>query len=109
MHVAVASSATKEGARNFTRQGLRAAVGDEVAAELASGRLDRDVDLALGHAVALGHELEVVDEALHRRVQLVPRRQHDLAVVDDPGPFGHASRHCWTMRTDSRISSMCTL
>jgi hypothetical protein len=30
-----------------------------------------------------------MDEALHGRVQLVPRRQHDLAVVDDPRPFGH--------------------
>ena len=62
----------------------RAAVGADVAAELAARRLDREVDLALGHAEALGDDLEVVDQRLHRRVQLVARRQHDLAVVGDP-------------------------
>ena len=70
--------------------GLRSAVGDDVAAELAACGLDGHVDLARGHAVALGHELEVVDEALHGRVQLVARRQDDLAVVHDPRALGHA-------------------
>src|ERR671927_1622655 len=41
---------------------LRPAVGDDVAAELAARRLDRDVDLAFRHAVPFGHDLEVVDE-----------------------------------------------
>src|SRR5712691_5352677 len=63
---------------------LRAAVRDHVAAELAARRLDRDVDLALGHAVALGDDLEVVDQGLHRGVELVPGRQHDAPVVHDP-------------------------
>src|SRR6185312_7259563 len=34
--------------------------------------------------------LEVVDQRLHRRVELVARRQHDLAVVGDPGPAREA-------------------
>ena len=63
---------------------LRPAVGDEVAARLAARGLDPDVDLALGDAEALGDDLEVVDQRLHRGVQLLARRQHDLAVVGDP-------------------------
>ncbi len=84
MHVAVASSATKLGRAELHAPRLRPAVRDDVAAELAAGRLDRHVDLALGHEVPLGDDLEVVDQRLHRRVELVPRRQHDLAVVRDP-------------------------
>ena len=76
--------------RKCTRHGLRRAVGDEVAAELAARALDRHVDLAGRHPEALGDELEVVDQRLHRGVQLVPRRQHDLAVVRDPRPGGQA-------------------
>src|SRR6185436_18749314 len=60
-------------------------VGDDVAAELAPRRLDGDVDLALGNAIALRDDLEMVDYGLHRGVQLLARRQHDLAVVRDPG------------------------
>src|SRR5690606_34341207 len=41
---------------------LVGAVGDQVAAELALRRLDRAVGLALGHAIALGAQLEVVDQ-----------------------------------------------
>src|SRR5205807_2850107 len=63
---------------------FRPPVRDEEAAELPSRRLDRRVDLALGHPVALGDDLEVVDQRLHRRVELLARRQHDLAVVSDP-------------------------
>ena len=63
---------------------LRGAVGDERAAGLAARRLDADVDLALGDAEAFGDDLEVVDQRLHRGVQLLARRQHDLAVVRDP-------------------------
>src|SRR5204863_90275 len=47
-------------------------------------RLDADVDLALGDAVALRDDLEVVDQRLHGGVQLLARREHDLAVVRDP-------------------------
>ena len=62
--------------------GLGGAVGDEVAAELAAGRLDGDVDLALGHPEALGEHLEVVDQRLHRLVDAGPGRRGDLAVLD---------------------------
>ena len=64
--------------------GPRAAVRDDVAPRLAARRLDDDVDLALGDAVALGDDLEVVDQRLHRGVELVARGEHDLAVVRDP-------------------------
>ena len=74
--------------RKCTRYGREPTVGDEVAAELAARPLDRDVDLAGRDAKALGDELEVVDERLHRRVQLVAWRQHDLAVVGDPRALG---------------------
>src|ERR671922_81184 len=68
---------------------LRPAVGDDVATQLAARGLHGNVDLALGHAIALGDELEMVDERLHRRVQLMTWRQHDLAVVGDPRALGH--------------------
>ena len=61
-------------------RGLGRAVGEHEAAELAARRLDRRVGLARRHAEALGHELEVVDQRLHRGGQLVARRQRDLAV-----------------------------
>src|SRR3712207_2578973 len=59
-------------------------------AVLAARPLDRVVDLARRDAEALGHQLEVVDERLHRRRQLVARRQRDLAVVGDPRALGQA-------------------
>ena len=59
---------TKLGPRMCIRYGLAVAVGHEVAAELAAGRLDGDVGLALGHLEALGEDLEVVDQGLHRLV-----------------------------------------
>src|SRR5262249_10501884 len=61
---------------------LVGAVGDQVDAELALGRLDGRVYLAGRHVKALGVELEVVDERLHRALHLAARRRHDL-VVDD--------------------------
>ena len=45
----------------------------QVDAELALRRLDRGVDLARGHVEALGVELEVVDQRLHRGLHLRPR------------------------------------
>ena len=59
---------TKLGPRMCMRYGLAPTVADDVAAELAAGRLDGDVDLALGHLEALGEDLEVVDQRLHRLV-----------------------------------------
>src|SRR2546429_3830651 len=61
-----------------------ATIGDDVAAQLPARRLDGDVDLALGTAVALGYDLEVVDPGLHRGLQLLAWRQYDLAVIRDP-------------------------
>jgi len=60
---------------------LPGAVGHEVAADLAPGRLDRHVRLAGRHPEALGDQLEVVDERLHRGVDLVAGRQRHLAIA----------------------------
>src|SRR3954454_23057592 len=49
-----------------------AAVADHVVAELAARGLDRQVDLAGRHPEALGDQLEVVDEGLHRLAHDVP-------------------------------------
>ena len=54
------------------------------------GRLDRVVRLARRDAEALGDELEVVDERLHRGRELVPRRQRVLAVLGDVRALGQA-------------------
>src|SRR5437016_11356542 len=43
------------------------AVRHQIDAELALGRLDRGIDLASGHAMALAVELEMVDGRLHQR------------------------------------------
>src|SRR3954449_132045 len=69
--------------------GLVGAVGDEIDAELALRRLDRRIDLAGRHVEALGIELEVVDERLHRALHLAPLRRHDLVVLvrHRPLPF----------------------
>ena len=69
---------------------LRGAVGDDEAAELAARALDRVVELAGRDAEALGDQLEVVDQRLHRGTELVAGRQHDLAVVGDVRPLGQA-------------------
>ena len=61
---------------------LGRAVAGDVAAELAARALDGDVDLALGHLEALGEDLEVVDQRLHRLVDARPRRRRDLLVLD---------------------------
>src|SRR5262249_26112425 len=58
------------------------AVGDEIDAELALGRLDRGLDPAGRHAVAFAVELEMVNGRLHRALHLGAPRRHDLAVLD---------------------------
>ena len=70
--------------------GLGGSVADDVPALLAAGRLDGLVYLARGRLETFSEQLEVVDERLHARCQLVLGRRHDLAVVDPPGPVGHA-------------------
>src|SRR5207249_2330390 len=72
--------------------GFVAAIGDQIDAELAFGRLDRGINLAGRHVIALGVELEVMDQRFHRALHLAPLRRHDL-VVDDRDrslPLGRA-------------------
>ncbi len=87
------------------------AVGDEIDAELALGRFDRGIHLAGRHVIALGVELEVVDQRFHRALHLVALGRHDLVVVDGDGPLpGRRTqlcrRHCFMILIDWRISSM---
>src|SRR5579875_303336 len=65
------------------------AVGHQVDAELALGRLDDRVGLASRHMIALGVELEVIDEGLHRPLHLGARRRGDLLVLHHEWPAGH--------------------
>ena len=69
---------------------LGGAVRAQEHAHLAARRLDRVVDLARRHAEALGDELEVVDQRLHARRELVSRRQRVLAVGGDVRALGEA-------------------
>ena len=93
-HVAAADEVHRLQVREARRAdlalvGLVGAVGDEIDAELALRRLDRGVNLAGRHVIALGVELEVMDQRLHRALHLAALRRHDL-VVDDrhrPLPF----------------------
>src|SRR5207245_6774679 len=79
----------KAGRPDFALVGLVAAVGDEIDAELALGRLDRGVDLARGNVKAFGVKLEVVDERLHGALHLGALGRDDLVVDhrDRPLPF----------------------
>ena len=105
-HVRAASGGSRSsGPRMCMRYGLARAVADDVAAELAAGRLDGDVGLALGHLEALGEDLEVVDQRLHRLVDAGPRRRRDLLVLDAVVAGRASGRGSGaTMRIDSRIS-----
>src|SRR3989440_11041835 len=58
------------------------AVRHQVDAKLALGRLDRSVDLAGGHVMALAVELEMVNGRFHRALHLGARRRDDLVVPD---------------------------
>src|SRR5258707_2237137 len=58
------------------------AVRHQVDAELALGCLDRGVDLAGGHVMALAVELEMVNGGLHRALHFSARRRNDLVVSD---------------------------
>ena len=95
-----------EGRRPHLHPGLRAAVADDVEAELALRRLDRRIDLARRHLEAVGGEVEVLDQRLHRAVD--PVLVHREAIVGMSiwnGPSGIWSRHCSMTFTLSRISS----
>src|SRR5450759_1141374 len=64
---------------------LVGAVGDQIDAELALGRLDRGIHFAGRHVEALGVELEVLDQRFHGALHLAALGRHDFAVVDrDP-------------------------
>ncbi len=103
--------------------GPGAAVADHVHSQLAARRLHGDVHLAGGNPDALGDQLEVVDQGLHRTA-------HDLGdvlggVAESVGPelevggprqllvgdhhrltgrFSSFSTHCSTILSDSFIS-----
>src|SRR5665213_1669458 len=70
--------------------GLVGAVRNEVAAELASWRLDGDIDLTLGRLDTAGEELEVVDKCLHGLINSGPGRWRDLGVLDSVVASRHA-------------------
>ncbi len=89
------SARSPAGSRSTGRACARARACDEPSERTKQpssprGRLDRVVDLARRHAEALGDELEVVDQRLHRGRQLVARRQRDLAVLGDVRALGQA-------------------
>ena len=90
--------------------GLVGAVGDEIDAELALRRLDRRIDFAGRHVVALGIELEVMDQRFHRALHLARFGGAILpsSEVTGPPPVGPRSfsQHCFMMLADWRISSM---
>ena len=89
-HVRERLQVDERGVAHVHPRGLGGAVGAHVAAQLSAGGLDRVVDLPGRHAEALGDELEVVDQRLHRGRELVPGRQRDLAVLGDVRPLGQA-------------------
>src|SRR5262249_12133995 len=80
------------GRADFAFVRLVAAVGDEIDAEFALGRLDRGIDFARRHVEALGVKLEMMDERLHRALHLGAPGWNDLVVLDSDGtlPFRRA-------------------
>ncbi len=67
----------------FHAVGLVGTVGDEVDAEFALRMLHRGIRLAFGHVHALGEQLEVVDQFLHRALHPDARGRRHLVVVGD--------------------------
>src|ERR1019366_1439805 len=65
---------------------LVCAVAHDVDAELALRMLDSGIRFALGHAEALGEELEMVDQVLHSGLHVDARRRRDLVVRRDHRP-----------------------
>uniref|UniRef100_A0A0N4ZLE3 NAD-specific glutamate dehydrogenase n=1 Tax=Parastrongyloides trichosuri TaxID=131310 RepID=A0A0N4ZLE3_PARTI len=61
---------------------LVGAIGDQVAAELALGRLDRGVGFTCRHLVALTEELEVMDQRFHVGLHGGALGRSDLEVLD---------------------------
>src|SRR5262249_28405761 len=55
----------KTGSADLAFVRLVRAIGDQIDAKLALGRLDRGINFASGHVVALGVELEVMDQRFH--------------------------------------------
>src|ERR1039457_28316 len=77
----------KTGRANLAFVRLVAAIGDQIDAELALRRLDRDIDLASRDVEALGVEFEMVDQSLHRPLHLAPARREDLVVLHGYRPL----------------------
>src|SRR3546814_16551377 len=71
----------KPGARRVHPERLVGAVADQVAAELALGRLDRAIGLAGRNAIALREQLEVVDQRFHVVLHLLAGWWRHLVVV----------------------------
>mmetsp|Transcript_18312 Transcript_18312/g.29274 ORF Transcript_18312/g.29274 Transcript_18312/m.29274 type:complete len:384 (-) Transcript_18312:3287-4438(-) len=67
------------GGADFAAVGFVGPVRHQIDAELALGGLDRDIDLARRHMEPFGIKLEVVDQALHRRLHVRARGRRDLA------------------------------
>ena len=71
-----------------TEVGQRFVIDLELSTDLSeSSRTDR---LADGGMIALGEKLEVMDQRLHRRIELLARRRRDLAVGGAHRPRGHS-------------------
>src|SRR5215813_2896054 len=61
------------------------AVGDEIDSELALRRLDRRIDFATRHTMALAVQFEMLDRGLHGALHFGAQRRHDLSVLDCDG------------------------
>src|SRR5262249_20479679 len=57
-------------------------VGHEIDPELTLGRLDRCINLALGHVIAFGIQLEMMDQSFHRAFHYRALRRHHLVVLN---------------------------
>ena len=82
----------ERGRPDLAAVGLVGAVGDEIDAELALGAFGRDIYLAGGDVIALGVELEVVDQRFHRLLHLGALGREHLAVEAADRAFGHVAQ-----------------
>src|ERR1700683_1703784 len=75
------------GCAKFDAVWLVRTVGHQINAELALGRFNCGVNLTSRHLIALGVELEMVDQRLHGPFHFSPSGRRDFAVVRHHGPF----------------------
>ncbi len=74
---------------NVTSVRFARAIGDQVHAHLALGRLDGRVGVTGRHLVALGEQLKVVNQRLHGLLHLGTTRRHHLVIVGAHLAHGH--------------------